>query len=197
MDTPYNDLTAAWTHLLQQLTRATADRRHPFRLVTLGTVADFGANLRTVVLRKFDAATVTLTCYTDARSQKVGELAAHPTLTWLFWHPRQQWQVKAIGAVRMEQGTPRCHALWNNMHLGAKATYLTASAPGTTQLEPTSGLPADLATRPDAALLPTHFTIIDCTLERVEWLHLNGMEHRRARYERQLDGEWSGVWVTP
>lgn len=197
MDTTFDHLDTAWAHLTQQLTRATADRRHPFRLVTLGTVAGFGANLRTVVLRCFNASPFVLTCYTDARSQKITELEAHPTLTWLFWHPRHQLQVKAIGRVHLDQGTPRCQHLWDNMHLGAKATYLAASAPGTPQPQPTNGLPSDFETRPATDLLPTHFTIIDCAVDTVEWLRLDGLNHRRARYECDASGQWSGTWVTP
>lgn len=197
MHTPYQDLDAAWAHLTQQLTRATVDRRHPFRLVTLGTLADFGANLRTVVLRHFDPATLTLTCYTDARSQKIQELTEHPTLTWLFWHPRQQLQIKAIGRVQIEQGTPRCQRLWDNMHPAARATYLTLSAPGTPQLQPTSDLPPDLVAQPPADQSMAHFTIVDCRVDTLEWLHLDGLDHRRARYTRLPTGAWEGTWVTP
>lgn len=200
-------LTEIWQHIQQQLTRAINDRKHPFRLPVIGTAGGEATNLRIVVLRDFNPASMSLTCYTDARSRKVADLLERDqTMTWLFWNSRQQIQIQAFGIARIEQDTKRTHQLWQKMHLGAKASYLTTKPPGTPASEATNGLPNNLATlEQQNALGSEHFCIIECKIHRLEWLQLDKMQHRRARFEWfELDAKdantssnWQMTWLVP
>ena len=59
----------------KQLNGALNHKKHPFRYFTLASISENGTpNLRTVVLREFNANKFQLSIFTDARSKKVEEL---------------------------------------------------------------------------------------------------------------------------
>jgi len=61
-------------HLVfEALKRATTDKDHPFRFLTLGTASGAGIGLRKVVLRKVDEQNH-CSIYTDKRSGKIADL---------------------------------------------------------------------------------------------------------------------------
>lgn len=119
-----------------QLTRATADRRHPWRWPVLSTVTLEGApSVRMVVVRQVDTAQQTLSVYTDARSAKVGQIARDPRVSLLFWHPGKRWQLRADGIATISEDRQTFEALAE----GAKADYGATPAPGV-PLESPGGL---------------------------------------------------------
>lgn len=77
----------------KELGRASVDRHHEWRTPVLATVGcDGSPNARTVVLSKVDAKLLTFCFYTDARSEKVSELAKEPKAVFVFWSLRLNWQ---------------------------------------------------------------------------------------------------------
>lgn len=196
MQEPEQTLSEIWKNINQQLTRAINDRKHPFRIVVIGSMGAQAVNMRNVVLRKFQKTPFTLTCYTDIRSQKIQELQANPHLTWLFWHPRHQIQIKAVGKVEIIHQTNETRQTWKQMHIGAKVAYLTRSAPSTPQTIPTNGLPENILALDEANLSDENFAVIRCEISEIEYLRLNKMQHRRARFELK-NGKWEGNWLVP
>jgi pyridoxine/pyridoxamine 5'-phosphate oxidase len=84
-------------HLLQracweELTRATQEREHGWRIMTLATVESGRAEARSVTLREAYAATDRLVFFTDDRSPKLQQIQTHPQGTLLAWCPRLSWQ---------------------------------------------------------------------------------------------------------
>ena len=77
-------LNDIFTQIKDQWVRAKHQKKHPFRYVTLTTVASDCPESRTVVLRDFDASQLTFTIYTDARSRKVKALQKHPVVQLCF-----------------------------------------------------------------------------------------------------------------
>lgn len=192
-----NHLPEIWDYTQKQLIRAVNDRKHPFRLPVIGTIGSQEANLRIVVLRKVLVNPFTLICYTDVRSMKIQELQQNDRLSWHFWNNRQQIQIKASGKVQIEQNTEHTESIWKNMHIGAKASYLTLSAPGSVSDQPKSDLPSDFSEENINQFTSENFCIIHCSVDKVEWLQLNRMEHRRAKFELDKNGEWKSHWMIP
>lgn len=179
------------------LTEAVETRKHAFRLMVIGTIGAGAANLRTVVLRGFQTDHFMLTFYTDIRSKKIKELQKNPHLTCLFWNPEEQIQLKIIGEIQIEQNTAHTKSVWKKMHIGAKKAYLTLSAPGTIQGNPSNNLPENLLKMEEGLLNDQHFCIVHCEIKEMEWLQLARSGHVRARFQKDQAQKWKGHWLVP
>ena len=70
----------------KQLNGALNHKKHPFRYFTLASISENDTpNLRTVVLREFNANKFQLSIFTDARSKKVKELKLNQNGKFLFY----------------------------------------------------------------------------------------------------------------
>lgn len=170
----------------KELGRATQDRHHEWRTPVLATAVQGGeVNARTVVLRAADAATDTLTIYTDRRSPKVTELTQQASAMFVFWSTRLSWQLRVKVETSVQTRGPLIQSLWQSLGQSAAAgDYLGLAAPG----EP---LPTD-KTPDSAAQTDHHFSVLTAQVISMDWLELARSGHRRAR----LDAErWT--WVTP
>jgi pyridoxamine 5'-phosphate oxidase len=165
-----------------ELWRAAEEAGHPWRLLALATVDGDAADLRQVVLRETRPAERVLVFYTDARSPKVRQLAAHPVGTLLAWSRPLQWQLRMRCRFEVCTSGPEVAARWDAL-LEAQATrdYQSPQAPG-------EGLDA-----PAAPGMVGHFALVNAHVERLDWLQLrdDGV-HRRAVIDAQ-----GPRWVAP
>ncbi len=183
--------------IARNLTDAVTSREHPFRLMVIGTIGMQAANLRTVVLRAFQADRFLLTFYTDIRSQKINELQNNPNLTCLFWDQERQIQIKIVGKTEIEHNTQHTQSIWKNMHIGAKKAYLTLSAPSSIQNTVSNNLPENLLTIDEKLLDDQYFCMVHCEIKRMEWLQLGRSAHIRAEFQKNEFGQWKGHWLVP
>ncbi len=180
-----------WQLAVAEMTRANADRRHPFRNVVIATCSNNIPGMRTVVMRKFDSGQGVL-IYTDCRSQKFQDLQRHPeqAASLLFWHPKKNLQVRMQGRVMLsvEDETAKVH--WLKVPPVSKRSYTTAQAPGTIIENPE-------AVEHDAALEDgRYFTVLHFQPHSAELLQLNRDLHLRAIFH--LENEtWQGHWLVP
>jgi hypothetical protein len=159
-----------------ELGRAVADRRHPWRTPVLATTADGGLpDARTVVLREADAAARRLVVYTDDRAAKVAQLRRQPVGMVVMWSPVLGWQLRCRVRLALADPGLATSARWARVRLSPSAQdYLAPFAPGTP-------LPAEAPTHP--AVPHEHFAVIEAAVESLDWLELHRDGHRRARFD--------------
>ena len=158
-----------------ELRRAALDRHHEWRTPALSTLGlDGRPDARTVVLRSADIVSSCLRFFTDARSQKIAQLAAQPQATLLFWSTRLNWQLRMRVNITTLTSGLEVQAVWERLkQSAASGDYTSALVPG--QKCSTS----DAA--PASALQKHHLAILNASIEEIDWLELSREGHRRAR----------------
>jgi hypothetical protein len=167
----------------QGLAAAVQDAGHPWRTMTLATVAGDRADARTIVLRDVDDARRGVVFYTDARSAKVAQIGAVPHGVLVGWWPERGWQLRLRVAMQVHTDGLDVSSRWARVQLSPSsgADYLSTLPPGT----PVDRFEPERASR-------AHFAIVVATVDQIDWLELHPDGHRRAR----IDGERS-TWLTP
>ena len=172
-------LDRAWALMI----RGTRDEKHAARTPTLATMSDDGPQQRTLIMRKVDRETASITLYTDAATPKVQELKTDPRASLHIWDGKSQIQLRLSVAVTMAPGDP---ALWAQMPYGAREVYGVDPAPGT-PIEAPEGFTRE----PDE----TKFLRLSLDVQKLELVALGLPIHRRAVFHR-ADG-WAGQWLAP
>ena len=182
-------LDEAWHAVVQEIKRGCVDKKHPFRFITLATIAEGKPTARYVVLRKVDEA---LNCYiyTDSRTAKIAELQQNDAASLLLYHPRKRVQVRLDGQIALHHQDTISQMHWQHVQGEAQKAYNSVLAPGTT-----------IDNRQDAYEWPEnmddrYFTVLAFKPQAVEALQLNGLEHLRASFEKTHDG-WQKSWLAP
>ena len=172
------------TDIWQQLLRASADKHHEWRspiLVTNGLKIEHDEFLypeaRTIILRKVDVDTKTLTFYTDSRSPKVTQITANPHALLVFWSKRLNWQLRVKVAINVDIDSELNKLTWQKVKQSPSATdYLSANAPGE-KLE-TLNVKTQLIQNQTA-----YFAMLVTKVESIDWLALSRNGHQRAQID--------------
>ncbi len=192
------DLGELHLRIWQALTRATADRHHPWRTPVLATVDAAGLpNARTVVLRRAVASEKLLEFFTDARSRKVLELRHQATASLVFWHPGHRWQLRVQTEAEVLTDGDLVDAAWARVKSSAAAAdYLSALPPGSVLA---SGNASDSASAQAVTSVVSqhlvapaqhHFALLRMRVTALDWLHLSRDGHQRAVWMGDGSGEW-------
>jgi len=170
--------TACW----RELVRASREREHAWRVMTLATVDGERAEARSVVLRDVRLDQRQLVFYTDERSPKVAQMAAHPNGTLLVWSSTLSWQLRLRVRLALEQDGLEVSSRWARMKLSPSAQdYLSPLAPGM----PLERCGSERATR-------EHFAVVTAQVQAVDWTELHADGHRRAVFDTK-----GPRWVQP
>lgn len=184
-------LPAVWADAWERLATGAAGRDDPHHQGVLATIGPQGPQARTVVLRHVDPVGGVIGFHTDIRSPKWTELMADPRATWVSYG--HGVQVRLQGRIQAHHDDAVAKQAWAATRDFGRRCYLATAAPGTPTADPTTGLPAEeLAT----ALGEAHFGVLRLHIERLDWLHLLALGHRRAGFKR-VDGRWDGTWMIP
>lgn len=171
----------------QELAAAVHHKSHPWRVGVLATTDGDTGDARSVVLREWDAAQRSLLIYTDARSPKVEQLAAHPLGTLVLWSERLGWQLRLRVKLELQTAGLAVSSRWARLKMTPAAhDYLSPLPPGTTlgHAHP-HGPPPVRESR-------SHFAVMLARVQAIDWLELHAEGHRRARF----DGH-GARWLTP
>ncbi len=172
--------------------RGVADRRSPFRSPALGTVGlDGPPRLRTVVLRGFDPAARRLVVHSDARAEKIAEIARDARVMLHVWDEGGQVQVQVGGTAAVQTGAA-ARGEWERLHAGSRATYRARLMPGTALDDP-AVVDGDLV---DEEAAFANFAVIGVQMTGLEWLHLGRDGHRRAAFA-WTGGGLEARWLVP
>ena len=194
---PRDDLAAIEADLWARLGRGKADRKSPWHTPAVGT-AD--GELRIMVLRHVDRGAATLRFHTDARSPKVGSIAANPRVAVLFYDPGAKLQLRCSGAGRIAVAGAATDAAWAASAVASRRCYLAPVAPSSIAETPTSGLPPvfeqRLPTLAESEAGRVNFATLTVMLDRIDWLYLAHDGHRRAQFQRS-GNHWAARWLVP
>ncbi|MFN7552052.1 MAG: pyridoxamine 5'-phosphate oxidase family protein [Pseudomonadota bacterium] len=191
-------LDGVWDDAWTRLEAAVRRRQHPYRTCVVATSGDDGVDARTVVLRGADRAAGALRFHTDRRSAKLAQLLHDRRVALVFYGDGVQVRARGIASVQADDA--RVDSAWAATPAMSRRCYLTAAAPGTPNITPTSGLPPELAMlRPQLELTARGretFAVVAVRVQSIDWLHLAARGQRRAGFSR--DGErWMATWMVP
>ena len=182
--------TPVWLQQLKHAIRGNRRDAHN-RYVQLATLGlDGKPRVRMVVFRGFSLAEVSFFIITDARSEKVKELAQCPDVevSWYFTQTREQFRLQC-SAVTHNHGTDadlHRDALWKGLSDAAKAQFFWPE-PG---LPSGEGESLDITAHP-----PETFVVIECSPQRVDHLVLAKIQ-RRTLSDLTASG-WTEVSINP
>ncbi len=161
----------------------------------LATVAEDGApRARVLALRAVDANARRFTFHTDARSEKMRDLAGDSRVSLLFFDRDDAIQVRFDGTAAIHHADPEAAAAWRNVSALRRRACAVELEPGEPLDAPErfDGLPA----MPDADAGFTNFALIVVEATAIDWLWLGPQDLRRARFA-WTGQRWSGSWIVP
>lgn len=211
----------------RQLRRASADRRHPWRVVALCTQGADGPAARSVILRQVQEDERRLVFYTDRRTAKLRELAQCDRVALLCWdaHHRQQLRMTGRAGVETDADTVARH--WAAVPALGQQDYASRRAPGSPRASPpTTAEPmqpgaacgpdpqevADADTvacgstkaepdERDALNVPfarEQFTVLQVQVAEMDFLQLDRHGHQRWRHEwLEAQATWRSQALVP
>ncbi len=174
-----------WLPLLRAT--LTANRRQ--RAVQVATACpERGPTVRTVILRRVGD-DGSLVFFTDARSEKMGQLEHDPRLEVHGWWPKGRCQFRLRGTGRVLDPEDRLRQqIWEQLSEEDLARFF-GPAPGS-PLEPGSA-----TERLDG--IPSSFLVVSVQPQRVDVLRLDPGGHRRERHVLDPELGWQTEQVTP
>ena len=175
-----------------------ADRfNDPFHWPVLGTLGKDNCSQRSVILRRFILQERILECNTDSRAGKVREIRDNPEVSWLFYHPRKKIQLRISGKAKLHSDDAFADKQWLDTPIPSRMNYCSVLPPGTPVDKPISGLPDFMLKRLPSLLNSEkgreNFLTIRSTIDSIDWLSLNVLGNRRARFdwhEKELNSSW-------
>ena len=167
----------------------------PWALPTLVTVTDDGSpRARVLALRAVDPAARRFEFHTDARSDKLREVAAEARVALLFFDRDAAVQARFDGTCDVHHADPVAAAAWRDVTGLRRAACAVEAEPGSPldASQPYATLAATVA--PDAGF--TNFAVLTIEVDAVDWLWLGPRDMRRARFA-WIGGHWSSSWIVP
>jgi len=179
------------TDLFKDLEKATEDRNHPYRFCSLSTTqVDNVPSLRTVVLRKV-LPSKELLIFADYRTPKIQEIKLQSQVALLFYHPKQQLQIRIQAMATIHHQNTLSLQEWSKLGDYAKKDYQTILPPG-------SDLPLkDQGEIHDPNLGSNFFSIISLKPINIDVLQLGNGRHHQRMIGEMNKGEWLGRKVMP
>jgi len=190
-------------HDLQQIQRVSwqllkegvYSAKSPLHTPSLATIGEHGPSLRTVVLRYCDQEQRMLACHGDIRSAKVREAEADPRASWLFYDRERKLQLRLAGQLSIHVDDDFADSRWDETTDSGRACYNTSRSPGQCVPQP-AGAPSRICNEKDEQVARSHFAVIACKIEFLDWLVLSARGHHRAQFHWRAC-EWQASWVLP
>ena len=202
MNSPENvTLDEILDQIWRMLRRGVTHSHDPFHYPVLGTMGETDCNMRTVILRQFSLPDRVLVCHTDSRAPKVKEIEDCSSVTWLFYHPKKQIQLRMSGKASLHTDDKFADDQWTGSKVTSRLNYCAVQSPGTPVDSPMSGLPNFLLNK-IPTLLNTekgrkHFMTIACKIQSIDWLELRMVGNRRALFTWNEEDRLSMTWLIP
>jgi len=188
IDWEHSELEVIWMTLWVALESAATSPGHPWRTPVLATAGDEGG-ARVVVLRDANRVERCLKFQTDIRSPKVAALRRSPWVTWVFYSPEWQVQLRMRAQAVVHFSDTVTATQWERVPPSARANYSSDSPPGEPRANPFSGEYLESTGE-------SHFAVVETTTQTVDWLWLRPGAHRRAGWRWEGQG-WQADWRTP
>jgi hypothetical protein len=175
--------------------------RDPFHSPILGTTGKNGCGMRTVILRQFSLPERLLVCHTDSRAPKVKEIEDCNNVTWLFYHPKKQVQLRISGKASLHRDDQFADDQWAASRITSRLNYCATQPPGTPVDSPISGLPDFLLNKVPTVLNTEkggkYFMAISTKIQSIDWLELRMVGNLRALFTWNDEDGLSATWLIP
>lgn len=168
----------------QLLEQSAQSHKTPFHSGVVATVEDGLPQMRTVILRRAEAAVRKLCFHTDARSPKVMQLKREPRMSWLFYSAELRVQLRLQATAVVHYDDEVANYGWERSRLSSRLCYTTSSAAGT--LLPTPELINVNRTEVEPELIEIawkNFCVIETVVQKMDWVFLNKEGNRRALFD--------------
>jgi pyridoxamine 5'-phosphate oxidase len=190
-------LKKIWKHL----DLGVLDREHPFHTPVFGTVCDDAPRLRTVVLRRFWRKNPRgLVFHAHIGSPKISEILSNPSISFLFYHPQERFQVRVKGRATVHRDDDLHEEQWLATEFFSRRCYV-GEAPSKVSERPTSGLPEDLSERApneeESEAGKSNFVVVFSTIDEIDCMELGVRGHRRSLFVWDENGGLETKWLTP
>lgn len=190
-------LKKIWKHL----DLGVLEREHPFHTPVFGTISGGEPQLRVVVLRRFWRKNPRgLAFHAHAGSPKIAEIESAKRVSWLFYHPKERFQVRVRGTAEVLTSGELHEEQWLETEFFSRRCYV-GEPPSRASEKPTSGLPEDLSerapTEEESEAGRANFAVVFSTIDTIDCLELNVKGHRRSLFEWNASGELETKWLTP
>lgn len=188
-----------WSRIGDELTAASRQPEHSWRLGVLGTTSLSGiCAVRTVVLRDVSWTTRQLISFADARSPKIAEALQQPQVSWVFYDPQARVQLRVGGRMSVHTTDAVANNHWFALPLIHRRQYLAPVAPGTEFDVPFINR-TELASDPDLSLEQSeagrpHFAVLTTIVEQLDWYYLHPDGHLRLQFHAAETG-WQAIWL--
>ncbi|MEM6347574.1 MAG: pyridoxamine 5'-phosphate oxidase family protein [Bacteroidota bacterium] len=181
-----------------QLLRASVDKKHPMREITMATLKlDGSVDQRMVVLRLAERSSLSINTYTDLRAQKVAQIKVHPQLHYLAWHPKQRLQLRLKCEAQLHSNDEISRSAWQKLSYFARTLYSAHASPG--QIVPnlaSANAPYQHPEGIDSNLWYKNFVLIKAKILEMEALALGRERQLRARFTYEA-GQVQANWLIP
>ena len=173
-----------------ELVRGKVDRKHAFRYVILTTVGtDNWPNARTVVLRDVNMQKSCLIIFTDKRSPKVEEIQANNKVSLLFYNDKRKMQLRISATATLNSENLVAKKYFELIKQTDLKDYRTKAAPGKI-------LQKNQPEYLDKEMALNHFTVVQLSISRIDFLQLSKDGHQRILFTKSND-EWQSTNLVP
>lgn len=197
----YSDLNELVNHIWDVLEIGAQAPAHPYHTPTLGTVGTNGPSLRTVILRQVAPQERSLIFHSDSRARKIKEIQNNSRITWLFWSPDSNEQLRLMGEASLHFDDELANSVWQSSHPKSLKIYMKPIAPGTEIDDPQSGLPegvesAKLSNHDEVEEGRKYFAVVRTRIDEIDFVHLHKDGNYRAHFKWGQQGKTSS-WIIP
>jgi len=185
-----DSLEESFSKTVHEINRGALDKRHPFRYVVLTTHSSESINSRYVVLREVDN-DLNLYMHSDSRTSKIEDLEANNSFAIVMYHKSKKAQIRINGKATIHTGDDLMKEQWKNVKGNGKKAYGPIIEPGKEIDSPEEAhhWPEDID--------ETYFSVVKAEAHFIEVLQLNKMEHFRAEFKKDNNGNWDKKWIAP
>lgn len=177
---------------LAALERSVRDHDGDLRNVQLATLSpDLHPGLRTLVLRSFERSPSCAEMHSDARADKVRDMAHSGQVTLLAWSAAEHLQLRFEGTARLHRDDEIARGRWDALSPNARNTYGHVALPGTPVSDPEepAHLPAEEQFR--------QFAVILVSLASVDVLRLGPGGRQTRASGRFTSSGITATWISP
>ena len=181
------------------LKEAVKDRNSEFRTPAFICGDNKDLDGRIVVLRKVDPKNNFIQFHSDIRSNKVRLLKKDATSSLLFYDKKEKIQLRINVNSKVNYKNEITEDSWKNTTQMSRKCYLAENAPGSVSKNPTSGLNPKIEkmsySLEESEMGYENFCVIQCFVEKIEWLYLAAKGHRRALIDFESIKKFT--WLVP
>ena len=194
----YENLEEIQDKYWSMLEDAVTNRNSQFRIPVFICAGQDEVDGRIIVLRKSDREKKLLQFHTDFRSPKVNILKENKNASLVFYDKEEKIQLRVKVECEINNQNSITEESWKKTQHISRRCYLTDSPPGTTSINPTSGMISQLEdfdyTMEQSEKGYKNFTVIKCKIVSIEWLYLAAKGHRRAKFDLETNNY---SWLVP